>query len=152
MRWMGVRGPASGVACPCGCGCVDVDLPTPRIRRAILERDKFQCQHCFTRDSLEVHHIVPLVRGGSNDLSNLLTLCRQCNMRETTNIAQHSLRPIQLRYRIGRALALPAIRHGQDGTHRRWHQNQRPKPAVVPSSAALTLSAPSCYRGPQDGR
>jgi ATP-dependent DNA helicase RecQ len=49
-------------------------------RREILERDDFLCQICGIggRDSdiiLEVHHILPRGLGGSNEPSNLMTLC-----------------------------------------------------------------------------
>ena len=41
-------------------------------------RDNFTCAKCQTRypqSQLEAHHIVPLARGGSNCLANLMTLC-----------------------------------------------------------------------------
>ncbi len=50
------------------------------IRKAALRRDRYICQDCTdTACSLEVHHILPLCKGGSNNLYNLLTLCRRCH-------------------------------------------------------------------------
>lgn len=49
-----------------------------RVRAAVLERDDFRCQNdgC-TRTATEVHHRVPLHRGGAMfDESNLVSLCR----------------------------------------------------------------------------
>ena len=51
-------------------------------RDAILNRDKYTCQYCKGRhkDSrLEVHHIVYRSQGGSDDESNLITLCHTCH-------------------------------------------------------------------------
>ncbi len=55
-----------------------------RIRRRILQRDKYQCQNqdCDAQAGtaeLHVHHKKPLSEGGSNDLSNLITLCQDCH-------------------------------------------------------------------------
>jgi 5-methylcytosine-specific restriction endonuclease McrA len=48
------------------------------IRREVLERDGYRCQHedggCD--GPLQIHHIRYLSRGGTNELSNLMTLCR----------------------------------------------------------------------------
>lgn len=49
-------------------------------RMRALVRDNFTCQYpgC-TEDHLpciEAHHIIPVNRGGSDDASNLLTMCR----------------------------------------------------------------------------
>ncbi|MBU1701161.1 MAG: HNH endonuclease, partial [Candidatus Eisenbacteria bacterium] len=43
----------------------------------ILERDGWQCAApgCSSRRSLEVHHIIPRARGGSDEPDNLITLC-----------------------------------------------------------------------------
>ncbi|MDR3550832.1 MAG: RNA-guided endonuclease IscB [Candidatus Babeliales bacterium] len=48
----------------------------------ILDRDNYTCQHCKgkSRDSkLEVHHIVFRRNGGSDEASNLKTLCKTCH-------------------------------------------------------------------------
>ncbi|MEB3828831.1 HNH endonuclease [Phormidium sp. CCY1219] len=63
-------------------------MKTPRIRipaevrNYVFQRDGYQCQSCGkTRQKVEltIDHIVPLARGGSNDIANLHTLCRSCN-------------------------------------------------------------------------
>ena len=54
----------------------------PAVRQYVLDRDKHQCQSCGSRDRLEIDHIKSLAAGGSNDISNLQTLCRSCNARK----------------------------------------------------------------------
>lgn len=49
-----------------------------KIRRVVLERDSFLCAYCG-RTADTVDHIVPQVRGGSDDTSNLVAACRRCN-------------------------------------------------------------------------
>lgn len=48
------------------------------IRRDILNRDGFSCQEADQRCTsvLQVHHKIPLSRGGSNSPDNLITLCK----------------------------------------------------------------------------
>ena len=46
----------------------------------VLNRDKYTCQHCKTKQgTLEVHHIVFRSNGGSDEPDNLITLCRNCH-------------------------------------------------------------------------
>ena len=46
----------------------------------VLNRDKYTCQHCKTKQgTLEVHHIVFRSNGGSDEPDNLITLCRHCH-------------------------------------------------------------------------
>nr|MEE4267996.1 HNH endonuclease [Candidatus Krumholzibacteria bacterium] len=54
---------------------------TPKTRREVLARDRHRCQGkgCNSTHYLEVHHIVPRARGGSNDPENLITLCSACH-------------------------------------------------------------------------
>jgi hypothetical protein len=50
------------------------------ISKEVRERDGYRCTHpgCGeTGLTLHVHHVIPLSRGGSNALSNLLTLCEK---------------------------------------------------------------------------
>ena len=51
------------------------------LRRAVLFRDGYHCANCNADDKpLDAHHIVPAGSGGSNLMSNLKTLCRECHM------------------------------------------------------------------------
>lgn len=55
------------------------------IRYAVLKRDNFKCVKCGRSPSvnhkveLEVDHIKPVARGGTSDVENLQTLCKDCN-------------------------------------------------------------------------
>ena len=51
-------------------------------RFKVLMRDNFKCRYCGkTSDEkeLEVDHVIPKARGGSNNLENLVTSCFECN-------------------------------------------------------------------------
>ena len=49
-------------------------------REAVLNRDSYRCQHCGKKNCrLEVHHVVYRSKGGSDDESNLITLCKECH-------------------------------------------------------------------------
>lgn len=52
------------------------------VRFEVFKRDKFTCQYCGASAPdaiLEVDHIKPVSKGGTNDLLNLITSCRDCN-------------------------------------------------------------------------
>jgi 5-methylcytosine-specific restriction endonuclease McrA len=49
------------------------------LRRRVLERDRWLCQFCGHRQQLDIHHIIPRSRGGSDSEDNLITLCRTCH-------------------------------------------------------------------------
>jgi len=53
----------------------------PRVRREVMARDRHRCRApgCGRTRFLEVHHIVPRQRGGSNRPENLVTLCGACH-------------------------------------------------------------------------
>lgn len=55
-----------------------------QIIKLVKKRDNYTCQSCkktFPACStfLQVHHILELSKGGSNEPSNLVTLCKLCH-------------------------------------------------------------------------
>jgi hypothetical protein len=52
------------------------------LRKFILSRDGYRCTHCHSQDRLEVHHKTPISQGGSDDPTNLKTLCETCHAGE----------------------------------------------------------------------
>ena len=38
-----------------------------------------ECSLCGTTETLEIHHIVPISKGGTNETENLAILCDKCN-------------------------------------------------------------------------
>jgi len=55
---------------------------TGTLRYEILKKAKFRCELCgisAEEKALEVDHIVPRNKGGSDDMSNLQSLCYSCN-------------------------------------------------------------------------
>lgn len=53
-----------------------------RTRFAVFKRDLFTCQYCGATPPsvvLEVDHIEPVAEGGTDDESNLVTACFDCN-------------------------------------------------------------------------
>jgi 5-methylcytosine-specific restriction enzyme A len=53
----------------------------PRVRRAILVRDRWRCWVCGGRAN-QVDHLVPISAGGARlDPRNLKAICKSCNVR-----------------------------------------------------------------------
>ncbi len=52
-----------------------------KVRSAVLARDRHRCATpgCGAARFLEVHHVIPRGRGGSNKADNLVTLCSRCH-------------------------------------------------------------------------
>ena len=51
------------------------------LRHEVYMRDGGICRNCGSNHDVEVDHIVPVARGGTNEISNLRLLCRSCNLR-----------------------------------------------------------------------
>lgn len=52
------------------------------LRFEVFKRDAFKCQYCGSSSpdvTLEVDHIKPVAEGGDNDITNLITSCKDCN-------------------------------------------------------------------------
>lgn len=58
-------------------------VPIPSETRSfVFERDEYTCVRCSADSDLQIDHIIPVAGGGTNDLSNLQTLCRTCNIKK----------------------------------------------------------------------
>ena len=48
-------------------------------KKIVFTRDGGSCKCCGSSQNLEYDHIVPFSCGGSNEVSNIQLLCKQCN-------------------------------------------------------------------------
>jgi HNH endonuclease len=56
----------------------------------VADRAAHRCEYCRAPEIVfnfpfEIEHIVPLDRGGNDEISNLALACRSCNLRKGTN-------------------------------------------------------------------
>jgi len=69
------------------------DLLGYEVREYLLEKWGRKCAYCGAEGiPLEVEHIVPKARGGSNRVSNLTLACRGCNQKKGSRTAEEYLR------------------------------------------------------------
>jgi 5-methylcytosine-specific restriction endonuclease McrA len=55
------------------------------VREYLLEKWNRKCSYCDVKDvPLQVEHIVPKAKGGSNRISNLCLACEKCNLKKGT--------------------------------------------------------------------
>jgi len=62
---------------------------TPKTRFEVFKRDKFTCQYCGKSAPdiiLHIDHIDPVFNGGHNDILNLITSCKDCNLGKSKNL------------------------------------------------------------------
>lgn len=65
------------------------------VREYLLEKWERRCAYCNTKDvPLEVEHIVPKSRGGSNRVANLTLACHPCNEKKGTMTAAEFGHPL----------------------------------------------------------
>lgn len=56
-----------------------------KLRFDVLNRDKFKCVYCGSSPKedgvkLQIDHIIPLSKGGGNNIENLVSSCLECNI------------------------------------------------------------------------
>lgn len=65
--------------------------------KEVYRRDLDRCRYCGASDDLSIDHVVPRLRGGTDDASNLVVACAPCNSRKgarTPEQAGMALRPV----------------------------------------------------------
>jgi hypothetical protein len=64
------------------------DSSWARLRRIVKRRDHATCRYCGSKDADgHVDHVIPLSRGGSDSLDNLVWACSTCNLRKGSKTA-----------------------------------------------------------------
>jgi len=58
---------------------LEKEKPTDVAKWLALYRDDFTCRLCGAKENLHVHHIIPVSKGGGDNLGNLVTVCRECH-------------------------------------------------------------------------
>ncbi len=61
------------------------------VRKAVLKRDNYTCNHCGSTDQPHVDHKLPASRGGLPVIENLWVLCRLCNSHKRTSTVEEWL-------------------------------------------------------------
>jgi len=49
-------------------------------RLTIIKNKGGKCKACGDTENLQLDHIKPIAKGGTNDLDNLQVLCKMCNL------------------------------------------------------------------------
>lgn len=83
---------------------IRVKVPA-EIRAAVLIRDKSTCLLCGRKAPMviiEVDHIIPVSRGGTNDMTNLQSLCKLCNVGKSHMIVSDMTWKVRTFYRKAR--------------------------------------------------
>lgn len=64
------------------------------LRFKVFNRDRFTCKYCGKQSGadviLEIDHVIPVVKGGTNDIHNLVTACFECNRGKSKKIIDAS--------------------------------------------------------------
>ena len=68
-------------------------LQNYEVKEYLLEKYQRACVYCGTKEGyLEIEHIVPRSKGGSNRISNLTLACRSCNLKKGSLLIQDFLK------------------------------------------------------------
>lgn len=67
-------------------------------RQKVLWRDKYTCQHCDSKNTLQAHHIIPRSKGGGNSIRNGITLCKECHESLHNRLWSLTIKPKRFNY------------------------------------------------------
>ena len=107
-------------------------------RRQVVERDGDQCSKCGKGRYLHLHHIKPLSKGGSNKITNLKLLCKNCHSKDhggrdfsgefNSSETAFSKRVANIRYAIKNG---KRIKFGYKKPKEKSHKQRTVKPAEL---------------------
>ena len=56
--------------------------PSDAAKMRVMRRDRYTCVYCGAEGKnaeLQIDHVVPVAKGGSHHIANLVAACRSCN-------------------------------------------------------------------------
>lgn len=57
-----------------------------KVKAFVFERDKSKCVYCGSAENLEIDHIIPITKSGSNSERNIQLVCLDCNRAKYNHI------------------------------------------------------------------
>ena len=61
------------------------------IKKEVKREQKNHCVLCGKRSNLQIHHEIPMVFNGKNDLNNAFGLCPRCHKVADYNVIEHGM-------------------------------------------------------------
>ena len=65
-----------------------------KLRETVLRRDNRICQMCGIEEATTVDHIIPLSKGGTDNMDNLQAACKRCNYSKGGRFFEGASRPM----------------------------------------------------------
>lgn len=75
---------------------------TKKVRFEVFKRDKFICQYCGKHPpdiTLEIDHIIPKSKKGTDSLENLITSCFDCNRGKSNRLLKDLPKSLETKYK-----------------------------------------------------
>ena len=60
----------------------DIGVLRGSIIKKVFDKFGYCCGICYSQENLIIDHIIPLSKGGTNNISNLQVLCLKCNQKK----------------------------------------------------------------------
>lgn len=110
----------------------------PNVRKQALARDGHACVYCSSEENLTLDHIIPEIKGGGNDLDNLVTACRACNAKKR----EFSIEQAGMSYRKGYIPPLASPSKAQASTDTDTDTDISSLRSDIPAAANRTAAKP----------
>ena len=98
--------------------------PTVRLTAAnLMMRDGYRCQYCAKtrpRSALDIDHVQPRSRGGSESWTNLVTACQPCNRRKGRRTPNEASMPLIRRPAVPRWSHSAQLLAGASARYLEW--------------------------------
>jgi 5-methylcytosine-specific restriction endonuclease McrA len=64
-----------------------------KIRAKVLAAGGYECVYCGANEKLSVDHVIPISKGGTDEMENLVVACIKCNSKKNSKMPHLFLTP-----------------------------------------------------------